>query len=311
MLSGVRLEVDRRPLPLAGTDLDLTIQVAIDGGRRRPTAWRSLPAGWSTDIVRSLEPGAVDRRGRRRRGCGSPSGRSQFSRPHPPGRRVPPPAGATGDAVTLPADGLAERPAPGGAGRLERRRPADPHRGADGRRGRRAAPGGHRLLPAGRAGPRRAADACCPRASRCWCRPGPWPSSQRLLGSGGRASGRRRATAARADRPSSRSASTTPPSSWRRAADHPADRGRVPQLPPADPGRATRTGCIVGQEPLLDAVRRVKLLVRDTDHPGAAVAAARRGRADRHHPGRRPGHRGRRRQVRGHRAHRRLQPRPT
>ena len=67
---------------------------------------------------------------------------------------------------------------PGGAGGLERRRPADPHRRAPGRRGRWPAPRRHRLVPAG--GPRPARHApCWPRASTSSCRRGrcrSWPA---------------------------------------------------------------------------------------------------------------------------------------
>ena len=44
---------------------------------------------------------------------------------------------------------------------------------------------------------------------------------------------------------------------------HPPDRRRVPELPPAHPGVATRTGSRVGREPLLDALRRVRVWPRD------------------------------------------------
>ena len=43
---------------------------------------------------------------------------------------------------------------------------------------------------------------------------------------------------------------------------HPADRGRVPELPGADPA-AQPNRLTVGREALLDAVRRVKLLARE------------------------------------------------
>ena len=74
-------------------------------------------------------------------------------------------------------------------------------------------------------------------------------------------------------------------------------------IPQAQPNRLT-----VGRELLLEAVRRVKLLAREAT-PAAARHVQRRARAGGGHPGRRPGPREPRRQVRGHRAHRRLQPR--
>jgi DNA polymerase III sliding clamp (beta) subunit (PCNA family) len=106
VLSGVRLEVTGSQLLLAGTDLDLTIQVeatvagAVDGVV-------VAPGRLVSDIVRALEPGAVslDSDDDELR---ITSGRSQFAvRTHAAADfpRLPVP---TGDAVTLPADGLAD-----------------------------------------------------------------------------------------------------------------------------------------------------------------------------------------------------------
>jgi DNA polymerase III subunit beta len=106
VLSGVRLEVTGSRLMLAGTDLDLTIQSGI-GVAGTVDGVVVAPGRLVTDIVRALEPGAVmleadDDELR------IASGRSQFAvRTHPAADfpRLPVP---TGDAVTLPADGLAD-----------------------------------------------------------------------------------------------------------------------------------------------------------------------------------------------------------
>jgi DNA polymerase-3 subunit beta len=102
----VRLEITGDSLRLTGTDLDLTIavDVTVTGQGDGVTV---APGRLVTDIVRALEPGAValeadddDLR--------IVSGRSQFSvRTHPAGDfpRLPPPSG---DTVTLPAGGLAD-----------------------------------------------------------------------------------------------------------------------------------------------------------------------------------------------------------
>ena len=161
------------------------------------------------------------RRGRRRRGphhrraarssrsgsCRPTSSRGWPSRP--------------GDAVTLDAGEFAAGAPPGRAGGQRRRRPPDPHRRAAGRRGGRPAPGGHRLLPPRRARPARAR-RCWPRARACSCRRGRWRELARLLA----APKRSRCGSASATR-RSRSATVR--------LTHPADRGRVPELPRADP----------------------------------------------------------------------------
>lgn len=112
MLSGVRLEVVGSQLRLAGSDLDLTIQVEIEvHGVADGVA--VLPARLVADIVRALEPGAVtfesgedDVR--------ITSGRSQFAVRILPADEFPrlpfPPDSPTGpaDAVTLVAAELAE-----------------------------------------------------------------------------------------------------------------------------------------------------------------------------------------------------------
>lgn len=111
MLSGVRLEVSGDELKLAGSDLDLTIQVATTVGGLSDGVC-VLPARLAVDIVRSLEPGSVvfesdDDEVR------ISSGRSQFAVRMLPAEefpRLPFPAeeGAPGDAFTLPAATLAD-----------------------------------------------------------------------------------------------------------------------------------------------------------------------------------------------------------
>ena len=114
VLSGVRMEVEGDTLRLAGSDLDLTIQVEADvaGSTDGVTV---LPARLVADIVRALEPGAVAF------DAGEDevritSGRSQFAvriLPADEFPRLPFPAGTDGaagggDAVTLSASELAE-----------------------------------------------------------------------------------------------------------------------------------------------------------------------------------------------------------
>ena len=57
-LSGVRLEVVGNTLHLAGSDLDLTIQVQAEVAGIEPGVC-VVPARLATDIVRAVEPGAV------------------------------------------------------------------------------------------------------------------------------------------------------------------------------------------------------------------------------------------------------------
>jgi DNA polymerase-3 subunit beta len=106
VLSGVRLEIKGDQLSLAGTDLDLTIQVqtTVNGTSDGVAV---APGRLVTDIVRALEPGAVslDADDQELR---ISAGRSQFAvRTHAAGDfpRLPVPAEG---AVTLPATGLAE-----------------------------------------------------------------------------------------------------------------------------------------------------------------------------------------------------------
>ena len=107
VLSGVRLEVSGDTLHVAGSDLDLTIQiqVAVAGEADGVVV---LPARLASDIVRSLEPGAVmvdagDDEAR------ITSGRSNFAVRLLPAADFPRlPASGAEDAVTLSASEFAE-----------------------------------------------------------------------------------------------------------------------------------------------------------------------------------------------------------
>ncbi len=101
VLSGVRVELAGDRLTLTGSDLDLTISVSITvNGDTDGVA--VIPAKLASDIVRSLEPGAVnfevvDEEVR------ITSGRSDFSLRLIPADEFPHLADAAGDAVTLSA----------------------------------------------------------------------------------------------------------------------------------------------------------------------------------------------------------------
>jgi DNA polymerase-3 subunit beta len=106
VLSGVRLEVSGGELSLVGTDLDLTIQVTISVAGTVDGVVVA-PGRLVTDIVRALEPGAVsleadddDLR--------ITSGRSQFSVRTHPAADFPRLPVSSADAVTLPVDGLVD-----------------------------------------------------------------------------------------------------------------------------------------------------------------------------------------------------------
>lgn len=106
VLSGVRVELAGNHLQLTGSDLDLTISVAISvNGESDGVA--VVPAKLASDIVRSLEPGAVtlevvDEEVR------ITSGRSDFSLRLMPADEFPHLAEPTGDAVTLSGTDIAE-----------------------------------------------------------------------------------------------------------------------------------------------------------------------------------------------------------
>jgi DNA polymerase-3 subunit beta len=106
VLSGLRVEVAGDKLHLAGTDLDLTIQVETTvSGMADGVA--VVPARLASDIVRALEPGAVsvdadDDEVR------ITSGRSQFAVRMLPVAEFPRLPVTQGETVTLPVEGFAE-----------------------------------------------------------------------------------------------------------------------------------------------------------------------------------------------------------
>jgi DNA polymerase-3 subunit beta len=104
-LSGVRLEVRGDVLHLAGSDLDLTVQVEA------PVAGLAegvcvIPARLGTDIVRALEPGAVTFSMEGSEAVIA-AGRSQFTVRVLPAEEFLRLPDSTGDAVTLDAAALA------------------------------------------------------------------------------------------------------------------------------------------------------------------------------------------------------------
>lgn len=106
VLSGVKAEVAGDRLVLTGSDLDLTIQVSVTvAGQGDGVA--VLPARLVADIVRALEPGAVHVEADGDEGRIS-SGRSQFAVRLLQAEDFPRLPDAPGDEVTLEAASLAE-----------------------------------------------------------------------------------------------------------------------------------------------------------------------------------------------------------
>ena len=105
-LSGVRLEADGDRLRLAGSDLDLTIQaeVAVAGGGDGVCV---APARLTTDIVRALEPGAVTLEAGDDE-LSIASGRSHFTVRLLSAAEFPRLAQAGGEAVTLAGQDFAD-----------------------------------------------------------------------------------------------------------------------------------------------------------------------------------------------------------
>jgi DNA polymerase-3 subunit beta len=106
VLSGVRMEAAGSSLQVTGSDLDLTIQVEADVSVEQEGVC-VVPARLITDIVRALEPGAVvfevdDGEAR------ISSGRSQFAVRVLPAEEFVRVAVPTGEAVTLAAADFAE-----------------------------------------------------------------------------------------------------------------------------------------------------------------------------------------------------------
>ena len=106
VLSGVKAELAGDRLTLTGSDLDLTIQVSVTvAGQGDGVA--VLPARLAADIVRALEPGAVHVEAEDDEGRIS-SGRSQFAVRLLPAEDFPRLTETPGDEVTLDAAALAE-----------------------------------------------------------------------------------------------------------------------------------------------------------------------------------------------------------
>jgi DNA polymerase-3 subunit beta len=106
VLSGVKAELTGNRLVLSGSDLDLTIQVGLEvAGITDGVA--VLPARLSADIVRALEPGAVHVEVEADEGRIS-AGRSQFAVRLLPADDFPRLPEASADEVTLDAAALAE-----------------------------------------------------------------------------------------------------------------------------------------------------------------------------------------------------------
>ena len=245
VLSGLRLEVHRRRA-VGHRHRPRAVDPA-DGRRRRRARRRrrsSRRASWPTSCGR-CPPGAVEvaLADDERRSASAPGARSSRSARWP--RRLPD-AGRAGRRGGHAVVGVGRRgAAPGRAGGQHRRCPGRAHRRADRGRGRRRADGRHRLVPPGRARPARDRHAGRrPEGARAE------PGAQRA------AAGARRSATSCTVRLGARDAVFE---SGGDAADDPADRGRVPELPqpaavvvpePAD-GRArgAARGAAAGEDP--------------------------------------------------------------
>jgi DNA polymerase III subunit beta len=106
VLSGVRMEVTGNQLQLAGTDLDLTMQVdtTVNGAADGVVV---APARLITDIVRALEPGGVNLEATDDE-LQITSGRSQFSVRTLAAGDFPRLMPSSAEATSLPAEGLAD-----------------------------------------------------------------------------------------------------------------------------------------------------------------------------------------------------------
>ena len=106
VLSGLRLEVAGDQLHLAGTDLDLTIQVdtTVNG---QTDGVAVVPARLIADITRALEPGAVTLEAGEDE-LRITSGRSQFAVRLLAAADFPRLPTASGEVVTIPGEGLSE-----------------------------------------------------------------------------------------------------------------------------------------------------------------------------------------------------------
>jgi DNA polymerase-3 subunit beta len=107
VLSGIRLEISGDELRVAGTDLDLTIQMST-GVTGAGNGVAVAPGRLVTDIVRALDPGAVTVESDDDDELRIAAGRSQFTVRTHPASDFPRLPVVSGDAVGLPAARLAE-----------------------------------------------------------------------------------------------------------------------------------------------------------------------------------------------------------
>jgi len=106
VLGGVRLELKGNKLLIVGTDLDLTVRVEMEA-IGLDDGICVAPARLSTDIVRSLEPGAVTFESNDNE-VEISAGRSRFVVRTYPAEDFPSPPEGGGDAVQLPSQALSE-----------------------------------------------------------------------------------------------------------------------------------------------------------------------------------------------------------
>jgi len=275
VLSGIRLDVTGDELRVAGTDLDLTIQVetSVTGTADGVVV---APGRLVTDIVRALEPGAVVMESDDDEELRIAAGRSQFTvRTHPAGDfpRLPVPVA---DAVTLPAAGLADA-----LRQVVRAASSEDSRPILTGVLMAAEAGGLRLVATDsyRLAVRDLPGAGVLREGQKVLVPSrALGELQRLIGSGGGA-GSSTSSAPGGDEAEDGKADVVPGAVTLRLGDHDAtfELGRVRlttrliegefpnyrQLIPGD----YPNNLVVGREDLLDAVRRVKLLARDATTP--------------------------------------------
>jgi len=106
VLGGVRLELKSNQLSIVGTDLDLTVKVEMEAIGLDDGVCVA-PARLCTDIVRSLEPGAVTVEANDNE-VEISAGRSRFVVRTYPVEDFPTQVGSTADVVQLPTHGLSE-----------------------------------------------------------------------------------------------------------------------------------------------------------------------------------------------------------
>jgi DNA polymerase-3 subunit beta len=106
VLSGVRIELRGNDLSIVGTDLDLTVKVEMEAIGLDDGACVA-PARLCTDIVRSLEPGAVTVEANDNE-VEISAGRSRFVVRTFAVEDFPSSVGSSGEATQLPAHGLSE-----------------------------------------------------------------------------------------------------------------------------------------------------------------------------------------------------------